>query len=51
MDKSIISFVVGFVVGNIVNFVELFFIIKTQRDISNMLKQFKAEGHLDKWLK
>jgi len=49
--STAISFVVGFLLGNIVNFIELGVILKVSKDISSMLKQFKREGNPDSWIK
>ena len=48
---SIPSFIIGFLLGNIINFIELGVILKVSRDISEMLKQFKDEGNKGEWLK
>ena len=45
------SFIIGFLLGNIINFIELGVILKVSRDISSMLKQFKSEGNPDSWIK
>jgi len=45
------SFVIGFLLGNIINFIELGVILKVSRDISEMLRQFKDEGSKGEWLK
>ena len=50
MDK-IWSFVIGFLLGNVINFIELGMIMKVSRDIEKMLRQFKSEGQKDSWLK
>ena len=45
------SFVLGFLLGNVINFIELGVILKVSRDISEMLRQFKDEGSKGEWLK
>jgi len=51
MNQPAISFIVGFLLGNILNLVELIFIGRIMKDIRIMLKQFKEEGKQDKWLR
>ena len=51
MNQPTISFIVGFLLGNILNLIELIFLGKIMKDIRIMLKQFKEEGKQDKWLK
>lgn len=41
----------GFILSNLINFLELGMIMKMMRDVQNMLKQFKKEGETEKWLK
>ena len=42
---------IGFMLSNIINFIELGMIMKMMADVRLMLKQFKAEGKGDKWLR
>jgi len=51
MNQPTISFIAGFLLGNILNLIELIFIGRIMKDIRIMLKQFKEEGKQDKWLK
>ena len=51
MNQPTISFIVGFLLGNILNLIELIFLGKIMKDIRQMLKQFKEEGKQDKWLR
>ena len=48
---NVSSFVLGFLIANIFNLIELVFLGKIMRDIKLMLTQFKDEGKSDKWLK
>jgi hypothetical protein len=42
---------VGFILSNLINFIELGMIMKMMKDVKEMLKEFRAEGKSDKWLK
>jgi len=42
--------VVGFVIANIFNLIEMGMIYKVMKDMKEMLKQFKLEGKTDRWL-
>lgn len=46
-----VNFVLGFILGNILNLIELIAVWKMNKKIEIMLSQFKAEGKSDKWLK
>ena len=51
MQVSVPSFIGGFIIGNILNLIELVALGKIMKDIRFMLKQFKDEGKSDKWLR
>ena len=58
MWKIIGSAALGFLLANIINFIEINMIMKvmknsekTSRNIEKMLKEFKLEGDDDKWMK
>ena len=42
--------VLGFLIANIFNLVEMGMIYRVMKDMREMLKQFKSEGTKDKWL-
>jgi len=42
--------VLGFVVANIFNLIEMGMIYRVMKDVREMLKQFKSEGKTDRWL-
>lgn len=41
---------VGFVLANLINLVEVGMLWRVMKDVREMLKQFKLEGKQDRWL-